>query len=114
MAREITKKCELAWAAGFFDGEGCTRVNRVTNKYDYKYDILSIQITQKDREVLDRFQAAVGVGRIYARADGAFLFSCGKTDDCHEILEKIWPWLSTQKREQANSAIERAVGRVAA
>lgn len=69
---QITPVCnpdplELAWAAGFFDGEGNCRM-RIDKKTDERrtriYGTLVVQIGQTDREVLDRFLNAVGVGTV--------------------------------------------------
>ena len=55
---------ELAWAAGLFDGEGNAGFyahSHYGNRTTYR---LVAQMAQKDREVLDRFQAAMGVGNV--------------------------------------------------
>lgn len=54
----IERREEMAWAAGFFDGEGCF-------SYSRKVYTPTIAIAQVDRQVLDRFRAAVGIGKVY-------------------------------------------------
>lgn len=55
----VVNREELAWAAGFFDGEGCF-------SYTAKAGFATVTIGQVDRRVLDRFQEAIGgVGKIY-------------------------------------------------
>lgn len=44
---------QLAWCAGFFDGEGCVCLSKKN---------IRIQIFQCDRDVLDRFMAATQMG----------------------------------------------------
>ena len=59
---------ELAWAAGFFDGEGCVRwrtCKETRNNRTREYGSFSLQIAQVHREPLDRFAAAVGAGKVY-------------------------------------------------
>lgn len=50
---------ELAWAAGFFDGEGSFGVDR---KRPYRY--LTASLSQTDPRPLCRFVAAVGMGNV--------------------------------------------------
>jgi hypothetical protein len=91
---------ELAWAAGFFDGEG--HVGFVERTCD-----MQIGISQNTRDVLIRFRAAVGRGSVtgpYHKARGGaknphYRFSVrgkGVTETMNRLLE----WLSTPKREQ--------------
>lgn len=51
-------RTQLAWAAGFFDGEGCFSLSRSTS-----YPCVSI--TQREPQVLLRFADAVGFGKLY-------------------------------------------------
>ena len=53
---------ELAWAAGFFDGDG-----NVSAYYRESRGTLTLQmvVTQKDRRPLQRLHTVLGVGRIY-------------------------------------------------
>ncbi len=80
---------ELAWAAGFFDGEGYTTTS---GRY------LQVGITQKDTRTLDRFLAAVGLGSV----THPVRISCWRANgaDAYRVMEKLWPALSAPKREQ--------------
>lgn len=101
---------ELAWAAGFYDGEGCTFTSvdggRVT---------MQVLITQVDRRVLDRFQAAVGgLGKVYgprrrvaANQRDYFVFAAYRFEHSQAVIAMLWRFLSEQKREQALYAIGR-------
>ena len=53
-------KIDLAWAAGFFDGEGNVSVKRHNN-----YTRANASIAQVDRRVLDKFVGIVGFGKVY-------------------------------------------------
>ncbi len=48
---------ELAWAAGFFDGEGCVHVHR-------RDQIVQLQVGQTEETTLQRFAKAVGLGNV--------------------------------------------------
>lgn len=104
-------RVELAWAAGFFDGEGSTFV--LGKKKHPK-----ISITQAPDppdgtppKVLDRFYRAVGgIGNV----EGPYREKTGElkwfyTAHGHEMVQAViallWTWLGTVKREQATSAL---------
>lgn len=96
------EQLELSWAAGFFDGEGNTRLNKKT---------LVLQISQIERAVLDRFCSAVGLGKVY----GAYYYSyCAHPLYCYmvnnidakKVFYKIRPYLGLTKERQALEAIK--------
>lgn len=111
---------EVAWAAGFFDGEGSIFVNkqrvpRPERAGSPVYDIVSpnISISQVDRRPLERFARVVGgrevsgpykprheKAREYYRWD-----ACGRPS-VHRVLCILWPYLSEAKREQARKVWE--------
>lgn len=95
---------ELCWAAGFFDGEGCT-----TSGDSYP----RIIIAQVDRRCLDRFQAAVGVGVVAGpkpasnpRHSLQYHYRTTAWRDVIVILDKLWPWLGEVKKEQALAVLD--------
>lgn len=94
---------EWAWAAGFFDGEGSTTLTQNSPR---------VTISQHHPEVLERFRAAVGIGKVYGPykkgATGKFFWGyavCGKPTVV--LLGEIWPWLGTLKKEQAVTVLEQ-------
>lgn len=95
---------ELAWAAGFFDGEGYVGV--VRDKRPGRTLKLNLYLEQVDRRPLDRFVAAVGCGRVIRRAarrapnrqiTHRIVLGHEKTTSTFMLL---WPYLSEPKREQ--------------
>lgn len=97
-----------SWAAGFFDGEGSTSY--------LKSNSLVISISQNDPEVLEKFRDCVGVGRVrgpYERALTSkskpyWKYSAnGKAGIV--ALGKMWVWLGSLKREQAETSMEKMV-----
>jgi hypothetical protein len=104
---------ELAWAAGFFDGEGNTSFCRNGSWKGRQYWRLTVQVGQSySPETLERFQKAVGVGYITGpnvsnrgHAD-SWKFSIA-SEKAVSALRLLWPYLSSPKKEQAERAIER-------
>lgn len=96
---------ELSWAAGFWDGEGCTSAGR---------GVPMVVITQAERYTLDRFMAAVGgVGAIYGpyhyeskqfkSTQPIWHYRAVKFEDAQAVLAMLWKYLSPSKREQAHA-----------
>lgn len=98
---------ELAWAAGFFDGEGCVAVYRRNNSRPY----IRLRLNQIHPGVLERFHRAVlRIGNIrgpYAQIYGQPQWTC----DVHgyervqAVIAMLWCFLSDIKRTQAKKAI---------
>jgi hypothetical protein len=95
---------ELAWAAGFFDAEGCFTYAR-----SGRYALVSLG--QTDREPLDRFREAVGVGHIngpYTKSGPSrpskqpqYEFHANGWRNAQKIAELLWKDLGSLKRRQA-------------
>lgn len=104
------KQTELAWAAGFFDGEGCT-----TAHYGYGKQRLAprMRLTQSGEQgivLLHRFRKALGLGKVYGPYPPAKnqnlvrnYWSVTNTDDCKRALALLLPYLSAVKRKQAKT-----------
>ena len=99
----------LAWAAGFFDGEGCIGCYYRTNgKTQKRYRLLHISVGQKDREVLDRFKAIFGFGRIVQtqKNNGPFYhFAVDSFEKSQAIVAMLFPFLGTIKQQQISQSL---------
>lgn len=108
---------ELAWAAGLFDGEGHISARRVkvkpredgVERYGRR---LQFRITQKYPEVLERFKASVGLGKIYKQErthHGAYgpiyTYVIYGRAQIHEVCTLILPWVSPVKHRQITEAL---------
>jgi len=104
---------ELAWAAGFFDGEGCTTNFGSTRREAARARMRISQSGDDGHLVIDRFQAAIGgPGNRYVIAADAqrkirFVWELHKQLDVHHVLNRLWPYLGQVKRDQALRAIAR-------
>ena len=103
---DIEELAELwyPWAAGIIDGEGC--IHTASN------GTVTIQITNTDRKMLDRF-AQIFDNRRTTRGPyehdnpnhkAHFTLSYGAQEDVEDVLFQILPWLTT-KRNQAEDAL---------
>lgn len=106
---------ELAWAAGFFDGEGSTYYHGRTETSS----VVKLHVGQKDRRALDRFRAAVGIGVVYGPHKTGnhcdmYYFLVNSQEEVQAVVAMLWHWLGPVKRQQATSAFAKAsAGRVA-
>ena len=102
------KQTELAWAAGFFDGEGCVHYSwrKPRNPNCTPTLMYGISIGQTDKRVLTRFMKAVGEGNV----TGPFLrkpprkpvwtYHCVSQRGMTEIHKLLCPYLSSIKQQQ--------------
>ncbi len=113
MAITINRE-ELAWAAGFFDGEGHVhfQMRRNGNPTDtHRWRRIQIQVNQCHPEVLERFQKAVGGIGVIGGPYGPY--SSGPNKRAHwkygadgfaksqAVIAMLWPFLGSVKKEQA-------------
>lgn len=121
--REMDERIELAWAAGFFDGEGTTTAHKGNASQRLHLMVAVKQTVSRDEahsglpDVLVRFAAAVGVGRIggpYLDRPGRAGFSearrpqymwYAKADAAQVAVRRLWLDLGDVKRAQAEAAI---------
>ena len=109
----MTTPEELAWAAGFFDGEGSVRA-KWNMKGPRRNRAIHAIVGQREREPLDRFQAAVGVGKVYGPSytqtrDGKpmWRWETGNRDYVHLVCWLLWPYLCSTKRNQFDNTFAR-------
>ncbi len=108
----MTKETELAWAAGFFDGEGCTSLAYKKTRKNQN-PRLQIHIAQNTIEQLERFTAAVNGGVIYGpykekrnpNRSSFYQYTATGYNAVESILSKIWPYLCSDKKKQAAEMI---------
>jgi len=98
---------ELAWAAGFFDGEGNIHVG--VTKHRWKKIVMTV--AQAERTTLERFQRAVQEGSIRGPyrtnhgGRGAYYWTIEGPARCLKVIAWLWPYLSEPKRTQIDAAI---------
>jgi hypothetical protein len=102
---------DVAWAAGFVDGEGCVSVCKSSRKGQplpyYRADLV---VSNTVREPLDRLASLFG-GRVVVTREAVGnrkrTFGWKTTGTAHtaEVLRELLPWL-TVKREQASLVVE--------
>jgi len=98
----------LAWAGGFFDGEGSTFAKSQTARPDYRQ--LNVVVPQSGDffvpDVLTRFDEALpGLGTIGPPTGRMFKWRVSDYTGAHAAISALWPWIGPVKRDQAFIAI---------
>jgi len=99
----------LAWASGFFDGEGSTIAKTEDRRPGYSQLLVAVPQSGNGTipEVLQRFRtAALGTGRFDGPdSDGIHRWIARGRVDAETTLALLWPQLGSVKRTQAQRAI---------
>lgn len=98
----------LAWAAGFFDGEGTVGCRKGPKKVQ-----LQLKVGQADPETLEKFLDAIGFGKIYGpythdkrpNRKPMWNYTVTKHEHVQAAIAMMWPFLGTIKREDALRAL---------
>ncbi len=108
----MTDRAEIAWAAGLFEGEGTFYLRREA-KRPLMTPEPSASMTQVEREVLDRFCAIVGFGKVrgpYGPYSGNrkpyhqwYTHAAG---DVRRLLDLLSPWLSDRRKRQGQACLD--------
>jgi hypothetical protein len=103
---------ELAWAAGFWDGEGCCSLCG-SKKSRTKTVVLTVS-QSFDPGCLQRFQRAIGgLGNLcgpYTRVGNPNQFwtwSTKRSEHVSRVMEMLLPYLSHPKRQQYEDAMRK-------
>lgn len=95
----MTSASDLGWAGGFFDGEGCIHVKNT------KHGNIVIQVSQREREPLERLRRIVGVGNIYRikpngkGRKGFHVFAVSNVGDILHFTSTLIPFTSVKRNE---------------
>lgn len=104
---------QIAWAAGFFDGEGST-IAYFPNKKS-RYMRLQATVPQSGQgevpKVLVRFQAAMlGLGKIVGPNEhGIYVWKSRGLEETQATIAMLWKYLGHVKRAQASAAMAEVV-----
>lgn len=109
MATEL----EIAWAAGFFDGEGSISIRRgklSASPYGRRNYGIYIRVAQVDRSPLDQLTRIFGTGSVsqsrkYTETRAPYHDWCAAGSSAGMIIARMLPYL-TVKRERALLALE--------
>jgi hypothetical protein len=90
----------LAWAAGFFEGEGCFFASYYRPREDgSRIYRTSASVTQKDEELLLQFKDIVGFGTVYAdgQDDGMYVWKTTQVGQAAKLFDLLHQWLGQRR-----------------
>lgn len=97
----------LAWAAGFFDGEGCMSISFSTKARNTP----RTNIGQKEPELLERFRDSTGIPAsslklvVNGRKFPCWYLNYYGFEKSQALIAQLWPWLGPYKRSQAKRVL---------
>lgn len=99
---------DLAWAAGFWDGEGNANAYLKGERWQ-----IQAAVTQIHLDTLERFRDIVGVGKIYGPYETAsgvhpqWTLKIRGEDNIRHLYESMKPWLTPHKISQFEEVFAR-------
>lgn len=96
---------DIAWAAGLFEGEGCITVSTRRMKY------VNLTLAMCDRDAVERFRDAVGVGTIRLRRKAPqggkplWIWSANSFEHAQAVVARLWPGLCSRRRSRAREIL---------
>ena len=102
---------EIAWAAGFFDGEGSVGLRNMKNLQRPHAKTLTLQICQCERYPLDEFRRILGLaqkvhGPYYKASTKLPVFKIDVVNKTAvDALHLMLPFLRTRRQQQASDMI---------
>ena len=98
----------LAWAAGFFEGEGCFYAGYHPARQDgTKVFRTHASLTQKDVTLLEQFKNIVGFGVICNSSADVKAWKTTRVGEASKILEWFRPWLSDRRITTAEKLLTK-------
>lgn len=103
---------ELAWAAGFVDGEGCFSIATGSETAQIRARFNIVQ-AESGAETMCRFQNALPFGAQILgpytnrnpNAQAQYWYTLSGFEDVQALLALLWTWLSPVKRAQAKAVL---------
>lgn len=98
----------LAWAAGFFEGDGSVGVYSDGSPHGH------LQICQKVPEALETFRDIVGTGAIrFHKSRNYHVWQEGRKRATYAVAVALYPWLSNRRQERIRDLITNIFGETA-
>lgn len=109
---------DVIWSSAYFEGEGNinwfrqkgrSRGIRKVRPSNHYYQQISIGST--DRDALERFQKAFGLGKIYGPYQKesfkpVYHYKCSKAADVYAITVAMYPWLCERRQKKCFEFLE--------
>lgn len=101
----MSRETDIAWAAGLFEGEGCLSSSR--RESHLRPSCVAV-MSSTDKDVLERFCAIVGVGKVVSRSQSsklskkqAYFWRVGSTVDFFHVCSLFMPYFGERRAARA-------------
>ncbi len=96
----LASPVNLAWAGGFFEGEGCFYAHYGHPREDgSKVYRTQASLSQKDEGLLKQFQGVVRFGVVYpCTNDGLFVWKTSKNGEARQLFDLLRPYLGERRQ----------------
>jgi hypothetical protein len=113
----LAKQCELAWASGFFEGEGHINVTPASKAKTHGYNSWTTQITMTQKgteegppDVLERFANLFPGGKIYKeKGRDLWRYTVSKKRLVRSYLMSMLPWFGSRRANRAHECIQKII-----
>lgn len=112
----VASEAEIAWAAGLFEGEGCLHLANSTRNRANAPRSPRAQLTMTDKDVVERFFAIVGVGKIVPASKTKltkphykpqWMWRAQSRSDFETAFFLLRPWLCNRRRRKGDEILRR-------
>lgn len=98
----------LAWAGGFFEGEGCFYAHWYKPRLDgSKTFRVSASLTQKDRGLLEEFKNVVKCGVVYNDGGRIYVWKTSHIGEPKKVFDLLRPWLGERRQTKFKALYEK-------
>jgi hypothetical protein len=115
----LTRDTELAWAAGFYEGEGSLSIStlykgkkRCPECKQFHFRTIRLSVPQHESTRLVRFQEAVGYGKIRGpyiveAKTPRWVWNNSGVHEVRPILKLLWPYFTPFTRAKTKAVLVR-------
>ena len=106
--QEERRALDIAWAAGLWEGEGCWSISR---KPDGSLASVVARLSMTDADVVERFAATVGFGRVRSKATPSGRrpvteWSTARRESVQGLVRMFRPYLGERRLAKAQEVLD--------
>lgn len=102
-------ECQIAWAAGLFEGEGCLHIE--AQRFSQPFGHICASLASTDRDVVERFVRIIGVGSVarFKTPPGnkpAWRWSV-RSGKAEEVIRLLMPYFGERRFAKARELLDQ-------
>lgn len=102
-------QCDLAWAAGLFEGEGCfsSSVSRNSRSFTLRINMIDQDVIEKFARIMD-FGSVVTVAPKQPHHLPQWAWQAYGFEKFQAVAVAFWPWLGVRRRQRIREILAQA------